>query len=61
MIGIGPVELLIFLPVGAGLVCLAARDRVRPAALVLLVILLSPLVAASLAFFALAFLSAFAF
>lgn len=60
MVGVGPVELLVFLPMGAVLVYLAARDRVRPMVLVLLMILLSPPVAAGLAFFVLTVLSAFA-
>lgn len=48
---IGPVEVLIFFLVGALLIFLAARKRVTPLVLVLLVIVLSPFVAMGLAFF----------
>ena len=48
MFGIGPVEVLIGLLVGAVLVYFVARGRVSLPVLVLLVILLSPLVAMSL-------------
>ncbi|HKH10777.1 MAG TPA: hypothetical protein VKA73_06505 [Rubrobacter sp.] len=51
MEAVGPVEILVFLLAGALLVFLAARKRVSPAVLVLLVILLAPFVAVSLAFF----------
>ena len=48
MFGIGPVEVLLGLLVGAVLVYFAVRGRVSLPVLVLLVILLSPLVAMSL-------------
>ena len=48
---VGPVELLVFLLAGALLVFLAARKRVSTIVLVLLVVLLAPFVAVSLAFF----------
>ena len=57
---IGPTETLIFLLAGALLVFLAARKRVGPMVLVLLVIVLSPFVARGLAFFTGALLGVFA-
>ena len=57
---IGPVEVLIFLLVGALLIFLAVRKRVSPLVLVLLVIVLSPFVAMGLAFFTGAILNVFA-
>ena len=57
---IGPVEVLIFLLVGALLIFLAARKRVSHLVLVLLVIVLSPFVAMGLAFFTGAILDVFA-
>lgn len=57
---IGPVEVLIFLLIGALLIFLAARKRVSPLVLVLLVIVLSPFVATGLAFFTGAILNVFA-
>ncbi|MBA2511462.1 MAG: hypothetical protein H0V28_08285 [Rubrobacteraceae bacterium] len=62
---IGPVEVLIFLLVGALLIFLAVRKRVSPLVLVLLVLVLlvivpSPFVATGLAFFTGAILNVFA-
>ena len=57
---IGPVEVLIFLLVGALLIFLAVRKRVSPLVLVLLVIVPSPFVATGLAFFTGAILDVFA-
>ena len=51
---------MIFLLVGALLIFLAARKRVGPLVLVLLVIMLSPFVATGLAFFTGAILNVFA-
>lgn len=57
---IGPVDVLVFLLAGAVLVFFAARKRVSFPVLVLLVVVLSPPVGTSLAFFVGAILDVFA-
>ncbi len=51
MDAVGPVEILAFLLVGAALVYFVFRGRVPTLALVLIVIVLSPIAAVSLLFF----------